>query len=170
MAQIAIVASMAVARLWKGQQIEKLKDQEAGGYRDAGRRRMAAATREMSEERRNKEFMHSRALAVAAMQTGNTADAGIVQLLGDLNAEGEYRILSRLWAGQDDAAGWTFRAEAAEREGKAAVNASYVNAITTVLSAGMSGSFSEFSQSAQMAKGTAAAKAASGVKIPQYGT
>ena len=141
MAQIAIAAVMGAAQIYKGYQAKKLKDKEAEGYMDAAGRRRAAAHREMAEEERKKEFMHSRAIAVAAVQTGNTSDPGIVRLLGDLNAEGEYRILSRLWAGENEAEGLEFRAEAARREGKSAVKASYVSAVTSALStyAGLGG-------------------------------
>ncbi len=134
MADLAVIAVKGLGQLYKGAQIKKLKDREAEAYREAKNRRMAAATREMAEEDRKKEFMYSRALALAAAQTGNTSDAGLVALFGDLNAEGEYRILSRLWSGQNDAEGLIFRAEAATREGKAAVTASYINAVTSVVS------------------------------------
>ncbi len=141
MAQLAVAAALGIGQLYQGRQIKKLKDKEAEGYMDAAGRRRAAAHREMSEEQRKKEFMHSRAIAVAAAQSGNTSDPGIVRLLGDLNAEGEYRILARLWAGENEAEGLEFCAEAARREGDAAVGASYINAVTSALSgyAGMGG-------------------------------
>ncbi len=134
MAQLAIAAVMGAAELWKGKKEERLKELEAEGYRDAAKRRMAAATREVAEEERNRDFMYSRALAVAATQGGSTGSAGVVKLLADLNAEGEYRILSRLYTGQDEAEGLRFRAEAAIREGKSARSASYVNAVTSAVS------------------------------------
>ena len=140
MAQIAVVAVMAVGALYKGAQAKKLKEQEEQGYREAATRRLAATSREISEEERNKEFMHSRALATAAASGAGT-QGGVTKLLGDLNAEGMYRMMSRLWTGQDEADGLRFRAEQAKREGDAAVQASYVNAVTSALSAysGMGG-------------------------------
>lgn len=134
MAKLAISAVMGAAQLYKGKKAKSLKQQEAEGYRDAAKRRMAAATQEMAEERRDKEFMYSRALAVAAASGGGTGAAGIVNLLADINAEGEYRILSRLYTGQDEAAGLRFRAEAAIREGESARDAYYVNAVTSAVS------------------------------------
>lgn len=133
MAQIAVVAVMAVAALYKGQEAKKLKEEEAKGYQEAAARRLAAASREVSEEERNKDFMYSKALASAAASGGGTQH-GVTKLLGDLNAEGMYRMMSRLWVGQDEADGLRFRAEQAKREGDAAVKASYVNAVTSAVS------------------------------------
>ena len=164
MAQIAVMAVMAGAELYKGAQQKKLKEQEAAGYRDAARRRLGVAHREMADERRTKQFMYSRALAVMGAQGDTQASPGINALLADLNAEGEYRVLSRLWAGQNEAEGLQFRAEAAIREGRAAQKASYVNAVTSAVSAyygmgGKSGDAAKFSTSGQMAAGTKAAVA-----------
>jgi hypothetical protein len=180
MAQLAVAVVMGAAQIYKGAQQKKLKEQEAVGYRDAARRRLGVAHREMAEERRNKEFMYSRALAVMGAQGATQADPGINALLADLNAEGEYRVLSRLWAGQNEAEGLQFRADAAIREGRAAVKASYVNAVTSAVSAyyGMGGkdtdTLGRFSQKSQMERGlTAAANdprlAAVPGRLPSYG-
>lgn len=163
MAQLAVMAVMAGAEIYKGKQKKKLKEQEAVGYREAAKRRLGVAHREMADERRTKEFMYSRALAVMGAQGATQADPGINALLADLNAEGEYRVLSRLWAGQNEAEGLQFRAEAAIREGRAAEKASYASAVTTAVSSyyGMGGGnpFGKFSQKGQMEAGTAAAVA-----------
>ncbi|KPL29028.1 MAG: hypothetical protein AMJ72_00275 [Acidithiobacillales bacterium SM1_46] len=128
----AVVAGAGQA--YKAYQTKKLKDQEAKGYREAATRRMAAATREAGEEERNRKRIHSRAIAVSAASGAGVDDPSIVALLGDLNAEGEYRVMSRLWAGQNDAEGLQFRAEAAEREGKTAIKIGVVNTITAAMS------------------------------------
>jgi len=134
MAKLAISAVLGAAQLYKGKKVQDLKEKEAEGYRDAAKRRMAAATQEMAEERRNKEFMYSRALAVAAAQGGSTGSVGVINLLADLNAEGEYRMLAKLYTGQTEAEGLQFRAEAAIREGKSARDAAKINAITSAVS------------------------------------
>ncbi len=134
MAQLAIAAVMGAAQLYKGKKAQSLKEREAEGYRDAAGRRMAATTHELAEEERNREFMYSRALAVAAASGTATGSAGIVRQLADINAEGEYRLLSRLWAGQNEVEGLQFRAEAAIREGESAIDASRVDAITSAVS------------------------------------
>ena len=130
---------MLVAGAYKGYQAKKLKEEEAQGYRDAAGRQMAITSREMQEEIRNKELMHSRAIAVAGISGAGTD--GITKLLGDLNTESEYRVMSTLWNGQNEAEGLQYRAEAAEREGKAAQTAGIIDGITSAVSAyvGMGG-------------------------------
>ena len=130
---------MLVAGAYKGYMAKKLKEEEAQGYRDAAGRTMAITSREMAEEIRNKKLMHSRAIAVAGLSGAGTD--GITKLLGDLNTEGEYRVLSVLWNGMNEAEGLQFRAEAAEREGKAAQTAGIIDGITSAVSAyvGMGG-------------------------------
>ena len=94
---------------------------------------MAITSREMAEEIRNKKLMHSRAIVVAGASGAGTD--GITKLLGDLNTEGEYRVMSTLWNGMNEAEGLEFRAKAAEREGKAAQTAGIINGITSAVSA-----------------------------------
>ena len=140
-------------------QQEKLKEAEAEGYIDAAHRRLGAAQREAAEEQRTKDFMYSRALAVSTFSVAATGDPGMIALFGDINAEGEYRILSRLYAGEDEAEGLLYRAELARREGDAAVSGSYVSGITSALSVSLAmGGFGKFSQAEQMRRGIAASK------------
>lgn len=157
MAQIAIMAVSAFSALNKGAQARKLKYQQAEGIDAAANRRMAATTADVAEEERKKKFMYSRALAIAAASGGGVDDAGMVALLGDLNAEGEYRVMSKLYVGQEETEGLRFRAEAARREGESALEAGYLNTVTSVISSYGGGSFEGFSQSSQMKKGLAAA-------------
>ena len=132
---IVAVAIAAGGALYKGAETKKLKELEAKGLHEAANRRLGAAHREAAEEERNKDFVYSRALAVSAFSGGGTSDPGMVALFGDLNAEGEYRILSRLYAGEDEAEGLKFRAEIAKREGEAAETASYFDAVSSGISA-----------------------------------
>jgi len=130
---------MLVAGAYKGYQAKKLKEEEAKGLQEAAVRQMAITSREMAEEIRNKELMHSRAIAVAGLSGAGTD--GLTKLLGDLNTEGEYRVMSVLWNGQNEAQGLQYRAEAAQREGKAAQTAGWIDGITSAVSAyvGMGG-------------------------------
>ncbi len=133
MAQLAAVA-VGFAQAKKGYETRKTKIRESEAYVDASHRRMAATTREIAEEDRNKDRMHSRAVAIAAASGGGVDDPSIVQALGELNAEGEYRVMSALWSGQNEAAGLQFRAEAARREGETAFQIGVINAITAGVS------------------------------------
>lgn len=134
MAVIAAVASGA-AQGYKAMQGIKLKKQEAEAFRDARNRSMAGTTLEMQEQERKKELMHSRAVALAAASGGGVDDPGMVKILGDLNAEGEYNIMASLWTGQDRAAGLQFRSEAATREAEAGYTAGVINVISSAASA-----------------------------------
>jgi len=142
MAQLAAIAAGG-AQAYKGYQIRKQKIAETKAYREAKNRSMAATTREIAEEERDKEFMYSRALAVAAASGGGVGDPGVVKLLADLNAEGEYRVMSKLWSGLNEAQGLIFRAEEAKSEGDAAFTAGIFNAFTAAGTAyaGAGGSF-----------------------------
>ncbi len=129
MAWVAAVAAGG-AEAYKAHQVKKNKLREAQAYRDAKNRSMAGTTHALGEEERNKELMHSRAIALAAASGAGVDDPGMVKILGDINAEGEYRIMSKLWSGQDEAEGLIFRAEAAKREADDAYSAGFVNVIT----------------------------------------
>ena len=129
MAKLAI-AAVAGFELMKAHNLKKQKIREQAAYMDAKNRVMGAATREMAEEQRNKELMHSRAVALAAASGGGVDDPGMVTLLGDLNAEGEYRIMSRLWAGQNEAEGLNFRAKEARREADSALSVGLISALS----------------------------------------
>lgn len=162
---------MLVAGVYKGKEAEKIKDREAQAYTEASLRRKAAMTREMSEDQRKKNYMESRLRSVAAKQGGGgLGTSGLTNLVSDLNAEGEYRIMATMYQGLDEAAGLDFRAEAARREGDAARTAGWINGITSAVSAytGMGGDFGgQFSQSAQMKRGLAASSS-SGASLPKY--
>ena len=160
MAQLAMLVVGVASSLNKGVQTNKVAYGQAEAIRDSKNRNMAATTANISERQREKENMYSRALAVSAASGAGVDDPGIVNLLGDLNAEGEYRILAELYTGSSEAEGLRNDSLMAMRAGDAAQQASYMEAATTVLSAYGSGNnmFGKFSQSAQMNKGLSLAK------------
>lgn len=134
MAWVAAVAA-GVSSAIQSHQKAKQKEQEARGYQEAGRRRLAAGTREAREQDRKREYMNSRALAVGAASGAGTSGPGFVKVLADLDAEGEYRTLSTLWSAQNDSEGLYFRANAARREMKSINSMAMVNALTSATSA-----------------------------------
>lgn len=153
---------MLVAGVYKGVQARKQKYAEGEEYLKASDRRKAAMTREVAEAETVKKTIASRARAVAAVQGGGgLGTSGMTRIMGDLNAEGDYRILTAMWQGLNDADALTYRSEAAMREGDAAFEAGVIDGVTSAISAyfGMGGSFGGFSQSAQMSAGSAAASA-----------
>lgn len=134
MAWVAAVAA-GLASAVQSHQKAKQKQEEAQGYQEAGRRRLAAGTREAQEADRKREFMNSRALAVGAASGAGTSGPGFVKVLADLDAEGEYGVLARMWAAQNDAEGLYFRADAARRESKSINSMAMVNALTSATTA-----------------------------------
>lgn len=134
MAALAYVA-LAGAALNAASVKKKQKLREEKFLREQAGRTNAAMTAEMQELIDDKMRMESRALSVAATSGAGIDDPTVVNLIGDLNAEGEYRVMSRMWVGEVEAEGQRFAADEAYREGQDAENAGYVNAATSVLSA-----------------------------------
>lgn len=130
MAQLAVAAVMFAGAVQQGLSAKTLKYEEARGLREAATRRFAAATHEAREEERAKEFMHSRALAAAAAQGTATGSVGVVNLLSDLAAEGEWRMMARLWVGRTEAEGLEYQADQAMRAGEAALEAAVIGGAT----------------------------------------
>jgi len=168
----------AILALDKGSKARAAKIQEAKALEDAANRKMAVTTAEMAEQKRVKAHMESRAIAVAAASGGGVDDPTIVQLIGDLNAEGEYRVMSRLWVGQNEAKGLRFQANEARKEGEDALNQAYVSVAKTVMSfagGGFGGGFGGAASIGPAAnKVTASSKSAvqvqyGGLEIPGYG-
>lgn len=135
MAQIAYFAVMAISALNEGAQKRKVAYAASEGLTDAADRRMTAASLDASDEAKKKDYIESRAISAAAASGAGVDDPTVINLIGDLNTEGEYRIMQKLWVGQDEAEGLRYQAEVKRREGEAALNQAYMNAATTVMSA-----------------------------------
>lgn len=129
-AAVAAGGAQAIAAYKKAQAHEA----QAEKYVEAKNRRMGATTREMEEEERKAEFIQSRATAVAAASGAGT-DGSFVKVLGDLVAEGKYRVMSVLWAGLNDAEGLLAHADAERQAAKDARIMGVVNAVTSAVSA-----------------------------------
>ncbi len=100
--------------------------------------RRAVGHRDAAEERRNADLAYSRALAVAAASGAGVSDPTVVKLFADLQAEGDYRVLSRLFVAEDEAQGIAYRSKVALREGKARSKLSKYQAASSALGAGES--------------------------------
>lgn len=129
-AAVAAGGAQAIAAYKKS----KAHEAQAEEYVEAKNRRMGAATREVEEEERKADFIQSRATAVAAASGAGT-DGSFVKVLGDLAAEGKYRVMSVLWSGLNDAQGLLARAEAEKQAAKDALVMGAVNAVTSAVSA-----------------------------------
>lgn len=99
--------------------------------------------RKMLRERRNKELVASRALALAAASGADVSSPGIVDILVDIEGEGTYRESVALYEGEQEAA--AMREEAQNlREGVRAVESA---ARTQTLSTALQGASSIYGMS-----------------------
>lgn len=108
----------------------KAKQQEV----QAGQER-AAAQRDAIEERRQGRLAMSRGLALSAAG-GGAADPTVVNLMGDLEAESEYRALAAIYGGEDRARNLEAGRDLSRYEGEmayAAGKARQKNARTTAV-------------------------------------
>jgi hypothetical protein len=90
-----------------------------------------SAQRAALEEIRQADLVRSRALAVASASGASASDKGMIDIYGDIGAEGEYRALSQLWEGDEVALGLQYGADIAEREGRAAMTSGLLKAGAT---------------------------------------
>lgn len=144
MGQLALPAMIAGSALSAGSSILGANS-EAKQYKSAARQleRQAGQTRASSqrsaiEERRKAELLSSRGLAVAAASGGGADDPTVVNLLADIDAQGEYNALSQLYSGNEEALGQEAQAKSYRKAAKNAKTAGLLKAGGTILSAGSS--------------------------------
>lgn len=141
MAQLAAVAGKfisAAGTIAAGNAANDAARFEAGQLqRNAGQVR-ASSQRAAIEERRNADLVASRALAVAASSGAGASDVTVENILGDIEKEGEYRALTALYEGEQQATGMETAAKVRKWEGKMAKRASRLQAVGTLLEAGSS--------------------------------
>jgi len=94
----------------------------------------AISQRSAMEERRQARLVASRGVAVAAASGGGVDDPTVVNLLADIEGEGEYRALTALYNGEEEARGLEGQAKARRKEAKNVKRASYFKAASTILS------------------------------------
>lgn len=134
MAHLALFVVKGFAALNEGAQKRKLGYQQYKALHQASQRRAAAATADAAGDVKTKEYIESKALAHAAAGGGGIDDPTVQNLIGDLNAEGQYRVMARLYTGMTEAGNIRSQADAARRGGDAALDVAYMKAAKTVLS------------------------------------
>lgn len=98
----------------------------------------ASSQRESIEERRQSRLLSSRGLAVAAGSGGGADDPTVVNLLANIEGEGEYRALTALYNGDQRALGLEGEAKARRKEAKNVKTAGLINAASTLIGAASS--------------------------------
>jgi hypothetical protein len=92
----------------------------------------------MANQRRSSRYAQSRAIALAAASGAGAGDPSVVDLVGDIEGEGEYGALSAMFEGEDRATGLEYGATLSRRQGQAAMTGSAISAGSTLLSGGSS--------------------------------
>jgi hypothetical protein len=128
--QVAGAGVSAVGAVKSGNAAQASAEYQALQLEAAGKTENAVAQREAEEQRRQKEFMLSRARAVGAA-SGGGQDIG---LMGAIEEEGELRALTALWEGEEAAKGRNMQASAARDEGQQMKSAGMVKGFSTILS------------------------------------
>lgn len=103
----------------------------------AGQQR-ASSQRAAEEQRRQGRLLESRAQAVAAASGGSATDPSVLDVIGGIRGEGEYRALTALYEGEERARGLETKAGLSRFQGKQAQAAGYTRALGTVLGGGSS--------------------------------
>jgi hypothetical protein len=90
------------------------------------------------EERRRARLAESRALAVAGASGAGASDPTVLDIMGGIAEEGEYRALNALYTGEDRARGMEGNAAARRFEADQARRAGRAEARSTLLGGGYS--------------------------------
>lgn len=98
----------------------------------------ATSQRESIEQRRNARFAQSRALALSAASGASASDRSIETIISDIAGEGEYRALTALYNGEEQASSMEMQAKARRKEAKNAKVAGMISALGTILEGGSS--------------------------------
>jgi len=131
--QIAGVVLSAVGMAESGANKKKAASSEAAQLAKRAAARRAESQYAAEDERRQARLVQSRALAVAAAGGGSIADPTIVNIMGDIEAEGEIAALSRLYEGYEESGGLEDAAVLRRREGRAAQSAGLISAASTTM-------------------------------------
>ena len=117
----------------KGREEKDALDAEAAILRKNANRRRAISQREANDERRLFELIESKALAKAAASGGGVANVTVQKVLSDISAEGEYRALSRMAAGEMDAKNMETDAALRNKAGRTAKKLGTIQAASNIL-------------------------------------
>ncbi len=96
----------------------------------------ASSQRTAYEQKRQARLLQSRALAVAGASGGSVSDPDVVNLMARLSGEGEFRALTALYEGEEQARSRELQADARRKEAKNVKKAALVTAAGKVLESG----------------------------------
>jgi hypothetical protein len=134
---VAAVGGTAVSALGavqQGKAAQASSNYQAAQLEATGKTERAVAQRESINQRKQKDLVQSRARAVGAASGGGLD----LDLMGDIEEEGEYRSLTALWEGEERATGRNAQAAATRVSGRSKNQAGGIKAFSTILSGGSS--------------------------------
>jgi sRNA-binding protein len=102
-AQAALMEQQAKAQVAIAQNQQKMLDSQASQMESIAGQERAMSQRTAMEQRRRQRLAQSRVVALAAAQTGDSLDPSIINLIGDLEAEGSFAARSALFTGEERA-------------------------------------------------------------------
>lgn len=141
MAQAVMVAGAALKAggtiFSSNAQAKGLKKEALQLDRQAGLER-ATSQRDAMEQQRQARLLESRALAVAAAGGGGADDPTVVNTIANIAGEGEYRALTALYNGEEQALGLEAEATARRKEAKNVKTAGMISAASSLFSSASS--------------------------------
>jgi hypothetical protein len=108
----------ASAAKQEGREQQSLANYEAAQADTNAKQERASAQRAAIEQRRKARLVQSRQQAVAAASGAGVSDPTVVDIMGDTEAEGEYRALTELYQGEERARGLEDQAATRRYEGR----------------------------------------------------
>jgi hypothetical protein len=129
----------AYSSVQQGKAANRAAQFEAGQMEHNAKEARAASQRDAMEQRRRAEVAQSRALAVAAASGAGALDPTVIELIGDIEAEGDLNARTALYAGEERGKGMEAQAGARRYEGAEMKRAANMKAFSTILSS--AGSF-----------------------------
>lgn len=106
-----------------GNRLAAVGEAMAGGYRQKAKTERALAGHRARDKRRAGRYLASKGQARAAAGGAGAGDPTVVNIIGDIKGEAEYRALMDLFMGDEAANMLNYRAEIAEWEGDQAQSA-----------------------------------------------
>jgi hypothetical protein len=125
-AAVSVIGQQQAAKAEQAQAEFQAKQYEQKAGQDR-----AMAQRRAQEERRQGQLAISRAQAIAG---GGGLDDSVLDITGDIAAEGEYNALGAIYEGEQSALGSEMQAKGLRMQGKAARRAANFKSASTILS------------------------------------
>lgn len=133
----------AVGAIRAGNDAKSAADYEAAQQERMAGQERAAGQRRMIEEMRQMRLTTSRARAVNAASGGGALDPSVIDIMGDLESEGQYRADTAMYESEERARNLQGGANISRFQGKQARTAGYIKGIST-LASGASTLYSRF--------------------------